>query len=143
MAPRLITHCSDEMTLMQEEIFGPLLPLIPYNSLDEAINHVRKGDRPLALYYFGHNKVDQQQVLEQTHSGGVCINETLFHVAVDDIPFGGVGPSGMGHYHGYEGFLTFSQAKGILSKGKFSSSKLIFPPYNKWINKLIYWIFIR
>lgn len=143
MAPRLITNCSDEMTLMQEEIFGPLLPIIPYNSLDEAISYVQQRDRPLALYYFGHNKDDQQKVLEQTHSGGICINETLFHVAVDDIPFGGVGPSGMGHYHGHEGFLTFSQAKGVLSKGKLSSSKLIFPPYNKWINKLIYWIFIR
>ncbi len=143
LAPRLICDTDDKMTLMRQEIFGPLLPIVPYENLDDAIRYVQDRPRPLALYYFGHNKQDQQQILERTHSGGVCLNETVFHVAVDELPFGGIGPSGMGHYHGHEGFLTFSKAKSVLVKHKFSSSKLVLPPYNKWINTLIYRLFIR
>lgn len=131
----LIENPSDSMALMQEEIFGPLLPIIGVDSLDEAIQFVQQRPRPLALYYFGSNTNNQQKVLEQTHSGGVCINECLFHVAVEDMPFGGIGPSGMGHYHGYEGFQTFSKAKAVLSKGKLNSAKLIYPPYGGWFQK--------
>ncbi|WP_257266452.1 coniferyl aldehyde dehydrogenase [Endozoicomonas sp. ONNA2] len=131
----LIENPTDSMGIMQEEIFGPLLPVIGIDSLDEAIQFVQQRPRPLALYYFGSDTKNQEAVLEQTHSGGVCINECLLHVAVEDMPFGGIGPSGMGQYHGYEGFLTFSKAKAVLTKGKLNSTKLIYPPYGGWLQK--------
>ena len=130
LPPHLIVNPSDDMTVMQEEIFGPLLPVISVDSLDQAIDYVNQRSRPLALYYFGSDKQKQEKVLTETHSGGVCLNETLFQVAVDDLPFGGIGPSGMGHYHGHEGFLTLSKAKAVVSKGKFNSVRMLFPPYN-------------
>ena len=135
--PHLILNATDDMTVMQEEIFGPLLPIIEIDSIEEAIDYVRERPRPLALYYFGQSKATQEKVLAQTHSGGACINETLFHVAVDDMPFGGIGSSGMGHYHGHEGFLTLSKAKAVLSKGKFNAAKMIYPPYNTWFKKKV------
>ncbi|MED5773702.1 aldehyde dehydrogenase family protein, partial [Enterobacter kobei] len=94
----LLLNVSDDMKVMQEEIFGPLLPVIPYERLEDALAYVNQRPRPLALYYFGYDKAQQQRVLHETHSGGVCLNDTLLHVAQDDIPFGSVGPSGMGHY---------------------------------------------
>ncbi len=139
----LISHVNDDMLLMQDEIFGPLLPVIGYKSLAEAINYVNERPRPLALYLCSHNLQTQQTVLEQTHAGGVCINDAAIQVAQDDLPFGGIGPSGMGHYHGYEGFLTFSKAKSVLVKGKLNTSKMAFPPYGKLIHKLIYKFFLR
>ena len=135
LPPHLILKPTDDMTVMQEEIFGPLLPVITIDSLDEAINYINQRPRPLALYYFGSNKQSQNRVLTETHSGGVCLNETLFQVAMDDLPFGGVGHSGMGHYHGHEGFLTLSKAKGVVSKGRFNSVRFLFPPYNVWFKK--------
>lgn len=131
----IIENPSDSMGIMQEEIFGPLLPVIGIDSLDEAIEFVQQRPRPLALYYFGSDENKQEMVLERTHSGGVCINECLLHVAVEDMPFGGIGPSGMGQYHGYEGFLTFSKAKSVLTKGKLNSAKMIYPPYGSWFQK--------
>ncbi|MDU4250441.1 coniferyl aldehyde dehydrogenase [Pseudomonas sp.] len=139
----LVLNVSDEMKIMQEEIFGPLLPVIPYQSLDQALSYINEHDRPLALYYFGYDKREQDHVLAQTHSGGVCLNDTLLHVAQDDMPFGGVGPSGMGHYHGHEGFLTFSKAKGVFSKPRFNAARVIYPPYGKSLQKLVYKLFIR
>ncbi|WP_370600528.1 coniferyl aldehyde dehydrogenase [Pseudomonas nitroreducens] len=139
----LLLNVNDEMKVMQEEIFGPLLPVIPYQSLDEALRYINERDRPLALYYFGYDKREQDHVLAQTHSGGVCLNDTLLHVAQDDMPFGGVGPSGMGHYHGHEGFLTFSKAKGVFSKPRFNAARVIYPPYGKSLQKLVYKLFIR
>ncbi|MBL0951536.1 MAG: coniferyl aldehyde dehydrogenase, partial [Pseudomonas sp.] len=109
----LVLDVTDDMKLMQDEIFGPLLPVVPYDRIEDAFAYVNARPRPLALYYFGYDKREQQRVLHETHSGGVCLNDTLLHVAQDDMPFGGVGPSGMGHYHGHEGFLTFSKAKGV------------------------------
>ena len=143
MAPRLLLNCHDKMTVMQQEIFGPLLPVVTYDTLDQALRYVNERPRPLALYYFGLSGSAQRKVLTQTHSGGVCINDTLMHVAVDDIPFGGVGPSGMGHYHGKEGFLTLSKAKGVFSKGRLNSSKLIYPPYKAPVLKLLFGLFVR
>ncbi len=131
------------MRVFQEEIFGPLLPVIPYERLEDALAYVNQRPRPLALYYFGYDKAQQQRVLHETHSGGVCLNDTLLHVAQDDIPFGGVGPSGMGHYHGHEGFLTFSKAKGVFSKPRFNAARMIYPPYGKSIQKLVYKLFVR
>ena len=143
LAHSLVLNVSDEMKLMQEEIFGPLLPIVPYQRLDEAFAYINDRPRPLALYYFGYDKGEQQRVLHETHSGGVCLNDTLLHVAQDDMPFGGVGSSGMGHYHGHEGFLTFSKAKGVLIKQRFNAARLIYPPYGTAIQKLIQKLFIR
>ena len=139
----LVLNATDEMKLMQEEIFGPLLPVITYSRIDDAFAYVNDRPRPLALYYFGYDKREQQRVLHETHSGGVCLNDTLLHVAQDDMPFGGIGPSGMGHYHGHEGFLTFSKAKGVFIKQRFNAAKMIYPPYGKAIQKLVYKLFVR
>jgi coniferyl-aldehyde dehydrogenase len=143
MSHSLLLNVSDDMTVMQDEIFGPVLPIVPYTDLDQAFAYINQRPRPLALYYFGYDKREQQRVLHETHSGGVCLNDTLLHVAQDDMPFGGIGASGMGHYHGHEGFLTFSKAKGVLIKQRFNAAKLIYPPYGKAIQKLIQKLFIR
>ena len=139
----VLLNVNDEMTVMQDEIFGPLLPIVPYSGLDQAFAYINQRPRPLALYYFGYDKAEQQRVLQETHSGGVCLNDTLLHVAQDDLPFGGIGPSGMGQYHGHEGFLTFSKAKGVLIKQRFNAARLIYPPYGTAIQKLIQKLFIR
>jgi coniferyl-aldehyde dehydrogenase len=139
----VLLNVSDEMTVMQDEIFGPLLPIVPYDNLEQAFAYINERPRPLALYYFGYNKAEQQRVLEQTHSGGVCLNDTMLHVAQDDMPFGGVGPSGMGHYHGHEGFKTFSHDKGTFIKQRFNAAKMIYPPYGKTLQKLVYKLFVR
>jgi len=147
MPLHLLLGAAETASVMQEEIFGPLLPVIGYASLDQALERIRSGPRPLALYLFSHDRRLQQQVLERTHSGGVALNDTLVHVAQDDLPFGGVGASGMGQYHGHEGFLTFSKAKGVHAKGRFSSGELVYPPYapagGGWLlRQLLRW-FIR
>ena len=143
MAHSLLLNVSDDMTVMQDEIFGPVLPIVPYRGLDQAFAYINQRPRPLALYYFGYNKSEQDRVLHETHSGGVCLNDTLLHVAQDDMPFGGIGASGMGHYHGHEGFLTFSKAKGVLVKQRLNAAKLIYPPYGNVIQKLIQKLFVR
>lgn len=143
IAPTLLLNVSDEMKVMQDEIFGPLLPIVPYDSMDQAMQYVADRPRPLALYYFGYDKAEQQRLMEQTHAGGMCINDTILHVAQDDLPFGGVGPSGMGHYHGHEGFLTFSKAKGVYIKQRFNGAKPIYPPYGGMVLRLVYKLFIR
>ncbi|MFC3152568.1 coniferyl aldehyde dehydrogenase [Litoribrevibacter euphylliae] len=139
----IVLNPTPDMTVMQEEIFGPILPVITYNSMNEAINFINDRPRPLALYYFGYNVEEQEHVLAKTHAGGVCLNDAIMHVALDDLPFGGIGPSGMGAYHGHEGFLTFSHAKSVLSKPRLNSGKLAYAPYGKMIHKMIYKFFIR
>ncbi len=143
MPLQLLTQVNDDMTMMQEEIFGPLLPIIPYSDLKQAITYVNQRPRPLALYLFTKNKHTENQVLMETHAGGVSINDTVNHVAQEDLPFGGIGPSGMGKYHAKEGFLTFSAAKPILKRGFFYSAKTAFPPYGRLIHKMIYKIFLN
>ena len=143
LAHYVLSNVTDDMQVMQNEIFGPLLPIVTYQQLDEAINYINQRPRPLALYYFGYNKQEQQKVLMQTHSGGVCLNETLVHVGQEDLPFGGVGTSGLGNYHGYEGFVTFSHAKAVFNRPKFSLMRLFYPPYGTFIQKLILKLFIR
>ncbi|QFU24243.1 coniferyl aldehyde dehydrogenase [Shewanella eurypsychrophilus] len=140
---QLITDVSDDMTLMQDEIFGPLLPIIGYETLTDAIEYINDRPRPLALYIMSFDASVQQSILNNTHSGGVCINETVFHVAADDAPFGGIGPSGMGHYHGKEGFLTLSHAKTVLSRGKLNTGKFVHPPYGTGIQAMLYKLFLR
>jgi len=143
LTTHLLLNTTDEMTVMQEEIFGPILPLIPYDSIEEAIDYIRNRPRPLALYLLSYDKLLQQKIITQTHAGGMCINDSVFHVAADDAPFGGIGPSGMGHYHSIEGFKTFSKAKTVLTQGKLSSSVLMHPPYGQWIQKMVFKIFLR
>ncbi|PKG82399.1 coniferyl-aldehyde dehydrogenase [Colwellia sp. 75C3] len=143
MALTVITNIHDDMRVMQEEIFGPLLPIVPYNDIQQAIDYINQRENPLALYLMSFDKKTQHLVLNKTKAGGVCINEAAMHVAQDDLPFGGIGDSGMGQYHGREGFLALSKAKAVFSRGKFSLGSLIFPPYNQIIHKLIYKILIK
>ncbi|TKB50714.1 coniferyl aldehyde dehydrogenase [Ferrimonas aestuarii] len=143
LTPHLLTDVNDDMTVLQDEIFGPLLPIIPYDSIDDALQYITARPRPLALYLYSYDQKLQQRIISQTHAGGMCINNALFHVAADDAPFGGVGPSGMGHYHGIEGFKVFSKAKTVLNQGKFSSGAFIQPPYGTAIQKLIFKLFLR
>jgi coniferyl-aldehyde dehydrogenase len=139
----VITNIDDDMLVMQEEIFGPILPIVPYSTIEQAINYVNQRENPLALYLMSFDKATQRQVLDKTKAGGVCLNEAAMHVAQDDLPFGGIGDSGMGQYHGHEGFLALSKAKAVFSRGKFSLGSLIFPPYNQNIHKIIYKLFIK
>lgn len=128
----ILRQVTAEMTVMQEEIFGPLLPILTYQHLDEALEFIRNRDRPLALYWFGTDPDEERRVLDRTHSGGVTVNDILFHFTVNDLPFGGSGSSGMGHYHGREGFKTFSHARSIYHQPKMDLSGLagFKPPYN-------------
>ncbi len=112
--PHIITNVSEDMKIMHEEIFGSILPVVTYRNIDKVINYINERPRPLALYIMSNNDSLIDNILKNTHSGGVSINDTAMHVAADDAPFGGVGNSGMGHYHGHEGFLTFSKAKTVL-----------------------------
>ena len=109
----IVRNVTDDMKVMQEEIFGPILPVMTYASMDEAVDYVNAHDRPLGLYYFGTDKVEEGRVLSRTISGGVTVNDVIFHNAMEDLPFGGTGPSGMGNYHGSDGFKTFSHMRAI------------------------------
>ncbi|EIT7138937.1 coniferyl aldehyde dehydrogenase [Vibrio parahaemolyticus] len=117
--PHLVTNVSADMRIMQEEIFGPLLPIKPYKSLEEAIDYINQHQRPLALYVMSDDKSTIKHIVCNTHSGGVGINDTVLHVGAEDAPFGGIGQSGIGHYHGVEGFRTFSHAKTVLHTPKW------------------------
>lgn len=139
----ILSNVNDDMKVMQQEIFGPILPIVPYDKVEDAISYINSHERPLALYICSFNKKFQHSLLKSTISGGVCINESAFHVAVEDLPFGGIGDSGMGHYHGEEGFKTFSHAKAVLAKGRISLTSLLFPPYGTSLHKLVYKLFIR
>ncbi|MDB5766989.1 MAG: Aldehyde dehydrogenase [Collimonas fungivorans] len=131
MSPLLLSGVNDGMRVMQEEIFGPLLPLLPYASLEQAIGYVNAHPRPLALYLFEKNRANIDQVMRNTVAGGVSINDTLLHIAQDDLPFGGVGASGMGAYHGEYGFQTLSKMKPIFHQSAINGLSLFKPPYGK------------
>jgi coniferyl-aldehyde dehydrogenase len=139
----LITNTTDDMVVMQDEIFGPLLPILTYRNLNEAIEYINDNPRPLALYLFSHKGSEQEFVLENTHAGGVSINDCLTHLAQDDMPFGGVGDSGIGAYHGKEGFLSLSHAKSVHKKGRFNSGKFVHAPHGRLVHRLIYKFIIR
>lgn len=134
--PLVLHGVNDGLRVMQDEIFGPLLPLVPYGDLDQAIEYVNARPRPLALYCFETDWSCIDKVLKQTVSGGVTINDTLLHIAQDDLPFGGVGPSGMGCYHGFEGFKTFSVQKAVFRQSRFSAIGLFKPPYGTLFDRL-------
>ncbi len=129
----ILRNVTADMKAMQEEIFGPILPIKTYGRIDDAIDYVNDHDRPLGLYYFGDDAAEREKVLERTISGGVTVNDVIFHVSMDDLPFGGVGPSGMGSYHGVEGFRQFSHARSIYTQAKVDVAKLggLKPPYGK------------
>lgn len=137
MPLNILRNVTDEMKVMQEEIFGPVLPVKTYSQIDEAVDYVNQHDRPLGLYYFGEDKAEQQRVLTKTVSGGVTTNDVIFHVSMEDLPFGGVGPSGMGAYHAIEGFREFSHARAVYHQPKIDIAKLggLKPPYGKTSEK--------
>jgi len=138
--PTLIVGTDDSMRTMQEEIFGPILPVVTYSSLDEALSYINARPRPLALYYFDNSESRTRQVLERTTSGGVCVNDCVLHFAQHRLPFGGVGPSGMGAYHGHEGFKTFSRKKGVFLQSAVAGSitdRFLKPPYTPTTDRVI------
>jgi acyl-CoA reductase-like NAD-dependent aldehyde dehydrogenase len=133
----LIVGATADMRIMQEEIFGPVLPVLAYNAVDDAIEYINVRDRPLALYVFEHSGARVDDILARTWSGGVTVNDTLLHFAVDDLPFGGIGPSGMGAYHGREGFDTFSHLKPVLRQSRFTGSAMLRPPYGARFRRIV------
>ncbi len=136
LPPVALLGVNDGMQVMREEIFGPLLPLVPYRAFDEAIAWVNAHPRPLALYLFEHDAQRQQRVLQGTVAGGVTVNDTLLHIAQENLPFGGVGPSGMGQYHGEEGFRSFSKMKGVFLQSRLNGMALFNPPYGRLMERL-------
>ncbi|MBI4987608.1 MAG: coniferyl aldehyde dehydrogenase [Rhodocyclales bacterium] len=135
--PVALLNVGADMQVMQEEIFGPILPVVGYRDLDEAIAYVNARPNPLALYYFDHDRGRIEHVLEQTLSGGVTINDTLLHIAQDSLPFGGVGESGKGHYHGFEGFEAFSKKKAVFFQSRVNGMRLFKPPYGKVFERMV------
>jgi coniferyl-aldehyde dehydrogenase len=129
--PTLVLNPTEDMKLMQEEIFGPVLPIKSYEKIEDTVDYINTKNRPLGLYYFGDNKKEQDYVLKHTTSGGVTVNDVISHITQENLPFGGVGPSGMGSYHGYDGFKEFSHAKSIYKQTKINLNKLagLVPPY--------------
>ena len=139
IAPTLILNPTDDMKVMQEEIFGPLLPIKAYHKLDEAIDYINAHDRPLGLYYFGTDTDERDRVLDRTTSGGVTVNDVVMHVAQEELPFGGIGPAGMGVYHGHDGFREFSHRKSIFHqmKSDIAPLRMLRPPYGKGIARFL------
>ena len=138
--PTILIDPPDDASVMREEIFGPILPLKSYRTLAEAIAYVNARPRPLALYLFASSRRDIERVLTCTIAGGVCVNDTLLHVAAEDLPFGGVGASGMGHYHGQEGFDTFSKLKPVFERHGLSLGRSLRPPYSglhDWMRRIL------
>ena len=133
----VVTDVSDDMILMQDEIFGPILPLIPYDNIEQVIDYIGQRERPLALYLYSNDRQLQDKTIQQTISGGVTLNDCCFHAIQHDLPFGGIGNSGMGHYHGYEGFLEFSKLRPVFKQAPISSVALLAPPYGRKIHGLI------
>lgn len=131
--PTIVLNPSEDMKIMQEEIFGPVLPVKTYKDVTEPVDYINSKDRPLGLYYFGEDAKEKDYVLENTTSGGVTVNDVISHIQMEDLPFGGVGPSGMGSYHGYDGFKEFSHAKAVYKQTKINLMKLagLVPPYKK------------
>ena len=122
---------------MREEIFGPLLPVIPYDDVKDAIAFINAQPRALAMYWFDNDAKRVEVALKNTHAGGVSVNETLMHVAQADLPFGGVGASGMGHYHGRWGFDTFSKLTPVFRQSRLNAAKLFLPPYKSYVAKAL------
>jgi coniferyl-aldehyde dehydrogenase len=137
IAPHLLLDAPEDCALMAQEIFGPVLPLIAYDDLDDAIARINAGARPLALYPFSHRRRTLDHIVTHVMSGGVSINDALLHVGQHDLPFGGVGESGMGHYHGREGFDNFSKLRPVFHQARVSSVSLLAPPYGPLVERML------
>jgi coniferyl-aldehyde dehydrogenase len=135
--PHLVLGVTDEMTIMREEIFGPLLPVKTYRDLDEVIRYVNAKDRPLGFYVFTNDRAREEKLLYSTISGGVTVNDCMLHVAQHDLPFGGVGASGIGQYHGFEGFLELSKLRPVFTSPRVSMLHLFYPPYTPRHRRLV------
>jgi coniferyl-aldehyde dehydrogenase len=137
LAPVMLTEVNDTMAVMQDEIFGPLLPVMPYDVLDDAIGYIASHPQPLALYLFEEGRAAIDRVLARTHAGGVTINDTLYHIAQHGLPFGGVGPSGIGGYHGEAGFRTFSHMKPVFRQARLNGTGMLNPPYGVQFKRML------
>jgi coniferyl-aldehyde dehydrogenase len=137
IAPHLVLNAPANCALLQREIFGPILPLLAYTALEDVVQAINQRPRPLALYPFSNDGAQVQMLIDRVMSGGVSVNDGLFHVAQHDLPFGGVGDSGMGHYHGYEGFVTFSKMRPVFYQARFSAVKFLWPPYTTFASKYL------
>jgi coniferyl-aldehyde dehydrogenase len=139
IAPTLILNPTDDMKVMQEEIFGPLLPVKAYQKVEDAIDYINSHARPLGLYYFGADNDERDRVLDRTTSGGVTVNDVVMHVAQEELPFGGIGPAGMGAYHGYDGFREFSHRKSVFHQLKkdIAPLRMLRPPYGAGIARYL------
>jgi coniferyl-aldehyde dehydrogenase len=137
IAPHIVLDAPADSVLWQREIFGPILPIRGYQSLDEPVKAINAGPRPLALYPFSNNRATVERLLERVMSGGVSVNDGLLHVGQHDLPFGGVGDSGMGHYHGEEGFHTFSKLRPVFYQARFSMLKYLMPPYGRFADRVL------
>ncbi len=137
MPLHIVRDATDDMIVMQEEIFGPVLPIRRYDDIDDAIGQINRRDRPLALYHFGSDAGERRRLLDRTVSGGVSLDDVILHVSMEDLPFGGIGPSGMGAYHGADGFRTFSHARAVFRQARFDVAKLagLKPPYGATARK--------
>jgi len=140
IAPHLVLYAPLDCELMQREIFGPLLPVQTYTDLNNVIGHINRGPRPLAIYPFSHDTKWVNQIIDNTLSGGVCVNDAIYHNLQQDMPFGGVGASGMGHYHARDGFEAFSKMRPVFQQASFSAMKFIVPPYGRWVNTVINYV---
>ena len=137
LPPHLVLNAPDDSQVMQREIFGPIMPVIAYREASEVVDYVSRRDRPLAFYPFSRNGELVDYYLERVMSGGVCVNDVMLQVGQHDLPFGGVGASGMGHYHGYEGFATFSKLRPVFYQARFSALKFLAPKYGKIADRMI------
>ncbi|NOX37147.1 MAG: aldehyde dehydrogenase family protein [Calditrichaeota bacterium] len=137
LAPTVVGNLPAEVTLLQEEIFGPILPIVTYQTLDEAIAFIRERPKPLALYIFSHHRPTIRRIMKETSSGSVVVNETLTQYGNITLPFGGVNHSGIGSYHGFHGFRTFSHAKAVMVQSRLSFISIIYPPYTERVKKLV------
>jgi len=144
VAPALVLNATGRMRVMREEIFAPLLPVLPYDELDTVISDIQHGERPLALYYFGSDESEERKILERTLSGGVTVNDIAMHFLAEELPFGGVGASGLGAYHGVHGFRRFSHARAVFRQSRLDIAGLIGlrPPYGARLRRCLGW-FIR
>jgi aldehyde dehydrogenase (NAD+) len=137
VSPTILLRCPPETKIMQEEIFGPILPVLTYSSLEEALNFINRRDKPLALYIFSRNRRNIDFILRNTTAGGTAVNDVVMHIANPHLPFGGVNHSGAGSYHGYFGFLEFSHRRSVLQQSKLSAAQMLYPPYTEKKNKLL------
>jgi aldehyde dehydrogenase (NAD+) len=137
ISPTVMTNVKPDAPIMHEEIFGPILPILTYDSLDQVYGWVSGREKPLSLYIFSEDHARTQEILSRTTAGGTCVNTNVAHLGNPNLPFGGIGPSGIGNYHGHFGFKTFSHERAVLRQGPFDTIRLFYPPYTPKVKKLV------